>query len=128
MLQNSPAFSGFSVHDLAAAKEFYGDTLGLDVHQDDMGLHLQLAFGTHIFIYEKPDHQPASFTILNFPVDDINAAIDALVEKGVTFERYDNLPAPQDERGVLRGKAAGQGPDIAWFRDPSGNVLSILES
>ncbi len=80
-----------------------------------------------VFVYEKADHQPATFTVLNFYVDDINQAIDELVDKGVVFERYDSLPAPQDERGVLRGRAAGEGPDIAWFKDPAGNIFSVLQ-
>lgn len=125
MLRESHAFSGFSVSDQAVAKEFYENVLSISVTEDEMGLHLH--FGdTDIFVYEKADHTSATFTILNFPVEDINGAIDELVDKGVTFERYENLPAPQDERGVLRGKAANAGPDIAWFKDPSGNIFSLL--
>lgn len=127
MLQDSQAFSGFSVTNLDAAEEFYGKTLGVEVSRDEMGLQLKFGNRTPIFVYEKPDHQPASFTILNFPVPNINETIDQLVAKGVKFEVYDNLPAKQDERGVLRGKAANQGPDIAWFKDPAGNVLAVLE-
>lgn len=120
------AFSGFSVINQAAALEFYRDVLGLAAEDNGMGLQLKLD-GTTVFLYEKPDHEPASFTVLNLVVTDINAAIDELVGKGIIFERYDNLPAPQDERGVLRGKDANQGPNIAWFKDPSGNILSVLE-
>ena len=81
-----------------------------------------------VFLYQKEDHQPATFTVLNFDVTDIDGTIDSLVEKGVVFERYEDMPATQDERGVLRGKAANQGPDIAWFKDPSGNILSLLSN
>jgi len=126
MLQESKAFSGFSVRDITEAKQFYETTLGLTVKDTGMGLELHLGSELIIFVYQKENHVPAEFTILNFPTDDINATIDQLVAKGVVFERYDGMPAPQDERGVLRGKAAGQGPDIAWFKDPSGNILSVL--
>lgn len=128
MLRDVHAFSGFSVHDKAAALAFYKDTLGCDIKDSGMGLELTFPNGHKVFMYEKSDHQPAAFTVLNFPVDDVNATIDELVAKGVTMERYENLPAEQDERGVLRGKAAGMGPDIAWFKDPAGNVLAILEN
>jgi predicted enzyme related to lactoylglutathione lyase len=127
MLKNSRAFSGFSVNDLMAAKEFYEQSLGLDVNQDEMGLMLKLSNNNQVFVYEKPDHTPASFTILNFIVEDINSTIGELSNKGVTMEKYNNLPAPQDELGVLRGLTAGMGPDIAWFKDPAGNVLSVLQ-
>jgi catechol 2,3-dioxygenase-like lactoylglutathione lyase family enzyme len=125
MLTNSPAFSGFSVNDLAIAKQFYGETLGLHVERDQMGLTLRLASGTHIFVYDKPDHQPASYTILNFPVDDIDQVVDELAAKGISFEHY-GMPG-QDEKGIARGLAAHRGPDIAWFKDPSGNILSVLQ-
>ena len=127
MLKDSNAFSGFSVDDLAAAKTFYGDTLGVDVRQDEMGLHLHIAGGNPIFVYLKDDHQPATFTILNFPVADIDSAVETLAAKGVVFERYDNMPADQDEKGILRGRAANMEPDIAWFKDPAGNILSVLQ-
>jgi len=126
MLQESKAFSGFSVRDITEAKQFYETILGLTVKDTGMGLELHLGADLAVFIYQKENHVPAEFTILNFPTDDINATIDQLVAKGVVFERYEGLPAPQDERGVLRGKAAGEGPDIAWFKDPSGNILSVL--
>lgn len=121
------AFSGFSVDDQAKAKQFYGETLGLNVTEDAMGLTLKLAQGNEVFLYQKDDHQPATFTVLNFVVDDINTTIDELTGNGIQFEHYDNLPAPQDEKGVLRGLAANMGPDIAWFKDPAGNVLSLLQ-
>lgn len=127
MLQDCPTFSGFSVDDQDAAKGFYGQKLGLDVEQTEMGLKLNLANGQQVFMYQKDDHAPASFTILNFIVTDIDSAIDGLQEKGVQFEVYHNLPSEQDERGVLRGLAAGMGPDIAWFKDPAGNVLAVLQ-
>lgn len=129
MLKDSSAFSGFSVDDLAKAKDFYGNVLGVEVEEmSDMGLNLKLK-GTNVFIYPKPDHQPATFTVLNFEVADIDAAVDELVAAGVTFERYNNMPAPQDEKGVLRNDGdPSQGPKgIAWFKDPAGNVLSVLQ-
>jgi len=127
MLGDSVAFSGFSVKDLARTKQFYSDTLGVKVEQDEMGLTLKLPNGNDVFIYQKDDHQPASFTILNFIVDDIDKAVDELVANGVQFERYDNMPAQQDEKGIARGVAANMGPDIAWFKDPDGNILSVLK-
>lgn len=123
MLRNSHAFSGFSVKDLKAAKEFYETTLGLDVEQDEMGLKLNITGGNTVYVYKKDDHQPATYTILNFPVDDIDKTVDELKGKGITFVEYEGLT---DEKGVARGKAANRGPDIAWFKDPSGNFLSIL--
>ena len=121
MLAQSPAFSGFAVRDTRAAKAFYADVLGLDVTEDHGILTLHLAGGTTVIAYAKEDHVPAGFTILNFPVDDIDAAVDGLVARGVTFERYDAMA--QDAKGVMR---AG-GPLIAWFTDPSGNVMSVLQ-
>lgn len=121
-------FSGFSVKSLDDTQAFYSDTLGLKVTRDDMGLQIALPQGGAVFIYEKPGHIPAVFTIFNVVVASIDTAIKELEGKGVTFLRYDTLPASQDELGVLRGKAAGMGPDIAWFKDPSGNVLGLLEA
>ena len=121
MLANSKAFSGFAVADVAQAKAFYGDTLGLDVSEEHGLLTLHLAGDRPTIVYPKPDHEPANFTILNFPVDDVEAAVDALTARGVQFERYEGFP--QDEKGIMRG----QGPDIAWFKDPSGNVLSVIK-
>ncbi|HEV7812822.1 MAG TPA: VOC family protein [Leifsonia sp.] len=122
-------FSGFSVNDIPAAKAFYLETLGLDVSDGPMGnLDLRLPAGGHVFIYPKENHEPASFTILNLVVDDIDAAVDELNAKGVKTAIYDDPNLPTDEKGILRGKAANQGPDIAWFRDPAGNVLSVLQN
>ena len=126
MLGDSEAFSGFAVKDIDAAASFYGDTLGLSVTKDDPIpglLRLHIAGGRDVLVYVKPDHVPATYTILNFPVGDIDAAVDGLVAKGVTFERYDGMKA--DEKGVVRGP---EGPPIAWFTDPSGNILSVLET
>lgn len=122
MLRDSAAFSGFSTNDLDAARAFYGDTLGLDVTVDEEMelLSLNLAGGTTVMIYAKPTHQPATFTVLNFPVPDVEAVVDDLTAKGVTFERYDGYG--QDDKGVARGN----GPAIAWFTDPAGNVLAVL--
>jgi len=121
MFEDTEAFSGFAVNDLDKAREFYGETLGLTVSELDGLLGLKVAGSRDILIYPKPDHVPATFTILNFPVDDIDAAVDELVGRGVRFERYDGFD--QDEKGIARG----EGPYIAWFRDPAGNVLSVLQ-
>jgi len=128
MLHDTPAFSGYSVSDQQAAKAFYTDKLGLDVQDTPMGLQLTFFNGHNVFIYQKDDHTPANFTVLNFPVDNIEQTVDQLVANGVIFERYDMLPARQDEKGILRGRASNMGPDIAWFKDPSGNILSVLQS
>lgn len=127
MLKTIETFSGISTNDLAKAKEFYIGVLGLTLEDEMMGLQLKLVGGGKLFIYEKPDHKPADFTVLNFVVEDIDAAVDELKSQGVTFEIYDNMPMPQDEKGIARGKAANQGPDIAWFKDPAGNILSVLQ-
>jgi catechol 2,3-dioxygenase-like lactoylglutathione lyase family enzyme len=121
MLKDSKAFSGFSSNDIPASKRFYGETLGLDVSEEMSGLGLHLAGGVEVFIYPKEDHVPATFTVLNFPVEDINAAVDKLTAAGVTFERYEGFE--QDEKGIARGD---EGPTIAWFKDPAGNILSVL--
>ncbi len=121
MFENTKAFSGFSVDDVPRAKAFYGETLGLNVSEENGMLSLHIAGGSAVLVYPKPDHVPASFTILNFPVDDIDNAVDGLVERGVRFERYDGFDL--DERGIMRD----QGPDIAWFKDPAGNVLSVMQ-
>jgi catechol 2,3-dioxygenase-like lactoylglutathione lyase family enzyme len=121
----SKAFNGFSVDDIAAARKFYGDTLGMNVTENAMGfLELHLDSGADVLIYGKPDHEPASYTILNFAVDDVEAAVDDLNGRGVTTKIYDGLGT--DDKGIARGD--GQGPDIAWFKDPAGNVLSVLKS
>lgn len=124
MLKHSYAFSGFSSDDIPKAKAFYGETLGLDVSEQNGLLTLSFENGTKTIIYPKPNHEPASFTVLNFPVDDIDAAVDELTKRGVTFERYGGEIAT-DERGIHRSD--GRGPDIAWFKDPGGNILSILK-
>jgi predicted enzyme related to lactoylglutathione lyase len=124
MISDSHAFSGFSTNDIDAARAFYGDTLGLTVKQEMMGLlSIEFAGGGRIIIYPKPNHEPATFTVLNFPVDDVDGAVDELTAKGVTFERYDGMN--QDERGIVRDD---QSPAIAWFKDPAGNILAILKA
>ena len=120
MLADSKAFSGFAVPDVAEARQFYGETLGLRVSEEHGMLQLHLAGGGDVIVYPKPDHTPASYTILNFPVDDVEATVDALTGRGVRFERYQGLD--QDDKGIQRGG----GPLIAWFKDPAGNVLSII--
>ena len=126
MLKDSPAFSGFSTNSIDEAKKFYGETLGLDVVLEDMGLRLKLAGRTPVFVYQKENHEPAIYTILNFPVDDIDKAVDELIEKGVTFEHYEYFH--QDEKGIVRSDSPEHGPDIAWFKDPAGNILSVLHN
>lgn len=127
MFEAQAALSSYSVNDLGEAKVFYTKTLGLQIDNEDMDLQLLLPGGGKLFLYQKDDHQPATFTVLNFVVAHIDEALDALVAHGVVFEHYDNMPAAQDEKGVLRGIAAGQGPDIAWFKDPAGNILSLIQ-
>jgi catechol 2,3-dioxygenase-like lactoylglutathione lyase family enzyme len=128
MITALSSFSGISVSSIQEARRFYVDTLQLLLKDDSMGLLLELPGGGQLFIYEKPNHVPAEFTVLNFVVADINDTINHLLnDHGIQFERYDNMPAPQDERGVLRGKDANQGPNIAWFKDPAGNVLALIE-
>ena len=123
MLEDSPAFSGYSVDDTPAAMRFYSETLGLRVSENNGLLTLHLPEGRDTLIYHKGErHQPATFTVLNFPVDDIESAVDALASRGVEFERYEGMQ--QDERGILRGG----GPLIAWFTDPAGNILSVLQT
>jgi predicted enzyme related to lactoylglutathione lyase len=125
MFKNTKAFSGFSVNDLHKAKEFYHGILGIEISENSMGiLTLHIDGGSAIIIYPKPNHVPATFTILNFPVPDVEKAVDELISKGITFEQYDE-PMKTDEKGILRGKV-GYGPDIAWFKDPAGNILSVL--
>jgi catechol 2,3-dioxygenase-like lactoylglutathione lyase family enzyme len=125
MLADSAAFSGFAVPDVEAARRFYADTLGLRAEVDQaMGgmLTLHLGGGTKVLVYPKPGHTPATFTVLNFPVDDVEKAVDELTAKGVRFERYPGFD--QDDKGIARG----DGPAIAWFTDPAGNILSVLEA
>ncbi|MBL8159499.1 VOC family protein [Candidatus Saccharibacteria bacterium] len=129
MFEPTSTFSGFSVDDIKAAEAFYADTLGVTIDSTEMGLDITLPGGAKLFVYEKEDHQPATFTVLNFIVDDIDKSIAALEEKGVTFEHYDlGNGAVTDESGVLRGLSANMGPDIAWFKDPAGNVLSLVQT
>jgi|SRR5690554_110616 len=124
MLKNSQAFSGFSVDDLQKAKNFYGNILGLQVTDNPMGLlELHLSGGTRILIYPKPDHIPATFTVLNFPIADIDKVVDELNSRGITFENYEGV-IKTDEKGISRSNEYG--PDIAWFKDPAGNILSIV--
>jgi catechol 2,3-dioxygenase-like lactoylglutathione lyase family enzyme len=124
MLAKSKAFSGFAVDDLDRAREFYEGTLGLDVAEDDMGvLTLKLAGDRPTLIYPKPDFTAATYTILNFPVENIEDAVDELVSRGVRFERYDGFE--QDAKGIARDP---NGPPIAWFKDPAGNILAVLET
>ncbi len=119
MFESTKAFSGFSVDDIPRAKEFYGEALGLKVSEEHGMLTLHIAGDRDTLIYPKEDHTPATFAILNFPVDDIDSAVDGLVARGVHFERYPGL----DEKGISRGR----GPAIAWFKDPAGNILSVLQ-
>ena len=123
MFGDTKAFSGFSVNDLAAAKKFYGQTLGIDVEEGRDGLRLKIAGGNPIYVYPKDNHVPATYTMLNFPVDDIDQAVDDLTAKGIKFEHYEGMT---DEKGVARGRSQNMGPDIAWFTDPAGNILSVL--
>jgi len=127
MFKALAAFSGFSVDDLAKAKEFYTETLGIQLDDEKMGLQLKLPGGGKLFIYPRDNHQPASFTVLNFVVENIDEAVDELTGQGVSFEHYDNMSGKQDEKGVMRGIQANQGPDIAWFKDPAGNIISVLQ-
>lgn len=122
ILRESPAFSGFSVKDLRRAKEFYGETLGLDVEEHDGMLELHLP-DSNVIVYPKPNHQPATFTVLNFPVRDIERAVDELAGIGIRFESYGGA-IQTDAKGIHRGR----GPTIAWFKDPDGNILSVLET
>jgi len=124
MMKLVAAFSGFSVDNLHKAKEFYTKTLELKV-DEEMGLQIHLPGGGKVFIYEKDNHQPATFTVLNFVVENIDEAVDELSKREVTFEKYEGFH--QDEKGIARGLAVQKGPDIAWFKDPAGNILSVLK-
>jgi catechol 2,3-dioxygenase-like lactoylglutathione lyase family enzyme len=121
MIGTTKAYSGFAVNDIPAAKRFYQETLGLAVEENPAGLTLRIAGDRPILVYAKPDHTPATYTILNFPVDNVEKAVDELVARGVRFERYEGFE--QDEKGIHRG----EGPLIAWFTDPAGNVLSVIQ-
>jgi len=125
MLKDSHAFAGFSVNDIDAAKKFYGEVLGLGVETNEMGIiDIQLGGGSHVIAYPKANHEPATFTILNFPVGDIEKTVDDLVGRGVVFEQYDMPEIKTDAKGIARDE---HGPPIAWFKDPAGNILSVLE-
>lgn len=123
IFKNTKAFSSFSVKDLEEAKKFYGQTLGLEISESEEGLNLQLKGGNDVFIYPKPDHTPATFTILNFVVDDVDRIVDELIKLGIRFQIYNKGQLKTDDKGILHGK-----PKIAWFKDPAGNFLSILEN
>ena len=123
MFKESKAFASFSADDIPAAKRFYAETLGLDVTEEMGGLGLHLGGGTEVMIYPKPDHTPATFTVLNFPVDDVERAVDELTAAGVRFEQYGE-DIQTDEKGIAR--PGDDGPTIAWFKDPAGNILSVL--
>jgi predicted enzyme related to lactoylglutathione lyase len=124
MLENSKAFSGFAAGDLRKVKEFYTKTLGLKATEEQGLLTLHLAGGNNVLIYPKPNHVPATFTVLNFPVDDVDLAVEELSKRGVRFEKYNGPEIKTDEKGIMRGN----GPTIAWFKDPAGNILSVLEA
>lgn len=127
MFHHAKPFSGFSVNNLDTARRFYHDTLGVDIDDTPMGmLQLKIDDDTKVFVYEKPDHAPATFTVLNFPVDDVEQAVDELTDKGVRFETYKEGDIKTNEKGIAR-PGGGRGPRIAWFKDPAGNILSILE-
>jgi hypothetical protein len=123
MLKESKAFSGFSAGDILKVKEFYGATLGLDVSESHGVLTLRLEGGNNVIIYPKPNHVPATFTVLNFPVKDVDLVVDELKKRGVRFEHYDLPNLKTDEKGIMRGN----GPSIAWFKDPAGNILSAID-
>lgn len=131
MIIDKKAFSSFAVNDIDKAKEFYQGSLGLNVNQIEMGegthlLELDVTGGTKVMIYPKPNHTPATFTVLNFPVDDLEKTVDELTAKGVKFEQYDMGDLKTDAKGIVRGD--GRGPDIAWFTDPAGNIISVLKN
>lgn len=120
------AFSSFSVNDVKKAKDFYGQTLGVDVSEEEEGLALNIDSRLQVFIYPKPDHKPATFTVLNFQVADVKRAVDELTRRGVRFESFEG-EIKTDEKGIHWGEQKGQGPNIAWFKDPAGNFLSVIE-
>ena len=122
MFKESKAFSSFSIGDLDKSRSFYKDTLGLEVAEPMGQLALQINGGIPVFLYTKPNHQPATFTVLNFPVEDINKAVDELIAKGVVFEQYHYDQIDTDEKGIAHGE-----PKVAWFKDPAGNILSVIE-
>ncbi|HEU4919886.1 MAG TPA: VOC family protein [Candidatus Limnocylindrales bacterium] len=121
MLDPTNAYSGFAVDDIPAAERFYRETLGMEVTESNGMLQLAIGGGKQVLVYPKPDHEPATYTILNFPVDDLEATVDRLTAAGIRFEHYDEPELRTDAKGIMRGF----GPDIAWFRDPAGNILSV---
>ena len=125
MFTPKATFSGFSVDDLEKARAFYTNVLGCTIEDQTGGARILLPAGAQAWMYPKADHQPATYTMLDFIVDDIDEAVDSLEKNGVVFERYDG--SPQDERGIMRGKEQNMGPNIAWFQDPAGNILAVLE-
>ncbi len=128
MFNAKAAFAGFSVDDLGKAKQFYTETLGLKIHSEEMGISFQLPGGGGLFVYPKPNHEPATYTVLNFVVEDIDQAVDELTSLGVQFEHYDMGEIKTDDKGIARSPSADKGPDIAWFKDPAGNILSVLQN
>jgi catechol 2,3-dioxygenase-like lactoylglutathione lyase family enzyme len=124
IFKHANAFSSFSVNDLQRANAFYAQTLGVEVSETPEGLELRIAGKPNVFIYPKPNHEPATFTVLNFLVDDIDEAVDQLSKRGIKFEHYDLGDLKTDQKGIARGE---RGPTIAWFKDPAGNILSVLE-
>lgn len=124
MLTNSQAFSSFSANDIPKAMEFYDKTLGVKVSESDGMMTLHLPDGAKVLVYPKPNHAAATFTVLNFPVENVDRAVDELTQRGVRFEHYDSPDLKTDEKGICRGSG---GPVIAWFKDPAGNILSVLE-
>lgn len=120
-------FSSYSIDDVEAAKQFYSNVLECELTEAMGGLHLGLPGSHRVFLYPKENHLPATYTVLNFEVTNIDAAVDELNARGVEFLRYPNMPGQQDERGIMRGRMAGQGPDIAWFKDPAGNILAVMQ-
>jgi len=124
MSRESKAFSGFAAPNISKVKEFYSNTLGLSVTEEHGLLTLHLAAGNNVLIYPKPNHVPATFTVLNFPVENVDRAVDELGKRGVRFEKYNRPEIKTDEKGIMRGN----GPTIAWFKDPAGNILSVLEA
>ena len=125
MIKAKAVFSGISVDNLEKAKEFYTHVLGLTLEKETMGLQFHLPHGGSLFLYPKENHEPATFTILNFVVSDIDKTVDELKKQGVMLEIYQGFH--QDKKGIARGKAANMGPDIAWFKDPAGNILSVIQ-
>lgn len=125
MFTPTRSYSGFSVDDIAAARQFYAEVLGLEVTDDGPGLVIQHIGGGSVLAYTKEDHQPATYTVFDFEVENIDEAVKSLSQSGIRFERYEGMP--QDESGVMRGLLNNMGPDIAWFKDPSGNVLAVMQ-